>query len=124
MNNIIVAGFKEIGVYIQKTKYRKISKNLQAFPKRKEGVFTYEKFLYDYKQFCNPNFKLPLIYFWPQIFGVEDNLKHLKKHVQAVVLPFKKILYWISHLFSVVAYSIQIISEIIKYILNVKRDLL
>lgn len=116
-SNVIIAGFKELGVYIQKRRYCKISKQLSLLSEQKQGVWSYADFICDYKHFCDPHFVLPLRYFWPVIFDVEETLKHLKKHTKAFVRPFKEFLHWLSHLFSIISYSTQFARQVIKNLL-------
>lgn len=119
-NNIIIAGYDEIGVYIQKEIYKKISKNIdkemQKNPIWLSGIFSHYKFLKLYKQYCDSNYILPLKYRWKEDLKIEKYVNHFKKHWINLIKPIKSFVRWLDNFISVPYYFIHIIVNILHYL--------
>ncbi len=119
-NNVISVGFNEIGVYIQKKTYKKLSKNKDylAADDWIHGIYLYPTFVKDYKRYCDESYK---DYYNGEYF---ENLKeHFANHYKIVVRPFcrlKKIRHYIADIISCFWYG----GAMIKYkIQNRKKRL-
>ena len=81
VNNIIPCGFNEIGIYSLKKVYSKLSKHInKIFITSSFGLYSYEKFLYDYKKYCDDSYKIPL----------KNKIKHSLSEFRFKLFMFRK----------------------------------
>ena len=119
-NNIIIAGYKELGVFIQKTVYKAISKkthklNHNNANKWLSGVFSQYEFMKLYKKYCDPRFVFPLRYRFTQDLHIEERLRHLEKHWYAFKQPLRNFLKWAEQLLSCCSYAVQTVACCVFY---------
>lgn len=116
-NNIVIAGYDEIGVYIQKKEYMNVSKNTHKSLKMVGawlgGVNTHFCFLKDYKKYCDPKFIIPFRYQWQQELRIDSYIEHLRKHLKNVWTPIKHFLHWFDNILSCVYYATKLILKTI-----------
>lgn len=116
-NNIVIAGYDDIGVYIQKKEYLKVSKNthkaLSMTGPWLEGVNTHLTFLKDYKKYCDPDFVIPFRYRWTQDLRIDGYITHLQGHIKKLFNPIKTFFHWFDNVFGIVYYIVKIIFKTI-----------
>ena len=115
VNNIIIAGYNELGVYIQKDLYKNISKKTHDFEFMQSdwlnGVFNQIDFMNLYKQYCDPDYIIPIEYCWRDILKLTKYYEKLYKHWR----KFKELIDTILEPFSIIYYFLHIIVNIIQF---------
>lgn len=118
-SNVIVCGYKECGVYNQKEIYKFVSKNINWLKGIwLSGVYRYADFLYDYKKYCDNNFKIPLTYLWTLDKTTDDYFIKLSKHYRIFIAPLRVAFRWFEQIFSICYYGLKIVFNITKTYFN------
>ena len=119
VNNVIVAGYQELGAYVQKAEYYYVSKHFDRSIDEKwlGGVFSYEDFLIDYKQFCDHKFVIPFKY-TSDLKSIEKVKYKLSKHFRRVSSPIKGFGKWVENVFSVLYYFVYYCVIVLYYFLK------
>lgn len=108
-SNVVVCGYKECGAYIQKPRYKFVSKHINWLKGIwLSGVYRYADFLADYKKYCDKNFKMSVLYLWSLDKKIDDCSIKLNKHYESFMRPVRVVLKWLEQLFSVVFYILKI----------------
>lgn len=96
-NNLVVLGYKQCGVSINKTMYSNIVKKDQysEYSAWLRDICTFYKFMCLYKKYCDTDFKINK-YRIPQ---------RLSLHIDAFVKPFVEIRHWFGELLSIFYYG-------------------
>lgn len=85
-NNMIIASYQELGVFIQKKQYLKFSKDIRNtnILNWSKGIISYKDFMSDYQKYCDPDFKIPLRYCYEELLKISQYKEKFYKHRYAV----------------------------------------
>lgn len=97
-NNLVILSDKEFGI-----------KFLKGSPGKEEDIYTFTTWLMLYKDYCDSTYKLPLKYKLLTDYKFCKYCDKFKKHLGFVILPFKGIFNWFSHLLSIFVYGFKLI---------------
>lgn len=97
-NNMIVAGYKELGVFCQKEHYKMVSKGHQVNDTEwLKGVITHPIYQSMYKEYCDNGFVLP---------KYDERLEYLQTHLGHHVRRLKNIKYYLGDILATLYYLI------------------
>lgn len=118
-SNVVICGYKECGAYNQKSNYKFVSKNINWLKGLwLSGVYRYADFLFDYKKYCNKDFKIPISCLWYLDEKTDENFIKINKHFKIFFTPISIIFKWVEQLLSILYYAVKIVCSVLKTYFN------